>query len=72
MIARFVVKIALLFAVAGLFLSAVANLLSGRSFALDIQSWSLALSIFLIGFGITVVSLCFFALREWLSAQRRR
>ena len=66
MLAKFTAKIALLFALAGVSLNALANMLSGRDFALSIPCWSLAISIFVVGFGFTSAALCFSALRERL------
>jgi len=70
MIVKFVAIIGLLFALLGLALNVIADLLNGQSFTFDVQSWSLAISIFVIGFGVTVASLCFYLIREGFRSRR--
>ncbi len=64
MIAKFITMVAALFAVVGVFLNVIANLLYDRPFAFSAQCWSIAISVFAVGLGITIVSLCFYSVNE--------
>ena len=71
MIAKFIVMVGALFAPAGVSLNVIANLLDGRGFAFNAQCWSIAISIFVVGFGLTVGSIGFYSVRERTRRQRR-
>ena len=70
MIAKFVAMVGVLFALAGVFLNVTVNLLYGRPFVLSAQCWSIAISVFAVGFGVMVVSLCFYSFRDRIRRRR--
>lgn len=69
-IAKFVAMVGVLFFLAGVFLNVTANLLYSRPFVFSAQCWSIAISVFVVGFGVTVVSLCFYSVRNRIRKRR--